>query len=535
MITNKSMLLALMLAAPLITACSRDQDEHAHDGAGGKQDHATLPAPQDSHGHGHAHGSGISVTHFSAATELFVEYPPLVSGEAAPFAAHLTWLGKRFTAVNEGRLAVSLVGSDGTEARTESAVSSTPGIFRPLLKPGPAGKAHLRLTLKAGEITSEHDLGEVQVYPNEQAAAAGSPEEADDPAAIQFTKEQQWKLDFAHQPVARRDMHASLMVTATLRPAADREALIVSSTAGVLDATETAFPFVGMKVEKGQILMTVTPRLAVGVDTATLESDLQQARLKVEYATQTTKRLQALVRAEAIAASRAVRAEHQERLARAELRAAERRFGMAGNLGGGIPLRSPLTGTVVEVRTTRGAPVLDGQVLLHVADLTRVWLDAAIPESELGQILTPMGASFRLDGGAHVRTLEVGKNATLVTFGGMVNTDTRTVPAIFEFENLDGALRAGMRVQAQVYSGQSSSRLAVPAAAVLDDSGQNVVFVMLDGEAFARRAVRLGLRDGDWIEIESGIEAGERVVTLGAYQVRLAATAPAAMGHGHAH
>ena len=77
--------------------------------------------------------------------------------------------------------------------------------------------------------------------------------------------------------------------------------------------------------------------------------------------------------------------------------------------------------------------------------------------------------------------------------------------------------------------------MAVPATAVLDDGGQSVVFVMLDGEAFARRVVRAGIRDGDWIAIESGVATGERVVTLGAYQVRLAATAPAAMGHGHAH
>ena len=44
-----------------------------------------------------------------------------------------------------------------------------------------------------------------------------------------------------------------------------------------------------------------------------------------------------------------------------------------------------------------------------------------------------------------------------------------------------------------------------------------------------------GPRDGDWVAIKSGVAAGERVVTQGAYQVRLAATQPAAMGHGHAH
>jgi len=535
--TNKLKLLALvLLAVPFFSACGREDDAHRHgdEQAAENTDHAAVQAADD-HGHGHGHGAGISVTHFSDATELFVEYPPLVSGEESAFAAHLTWLGERFTPVNEGTLIVSLIGSDDAETRAESQVSQTPGIFRPVLKPAAAGVAHLRLTLEVGDRRYEHDLGEVQIFPNGEAAAAALPEEVEDPEAISFTKEQQWKLEFAHAPAALRDMRDSMPATALIRPAADREAFVVSPGAGVLDATQGTFPHVGVTVEKGQVVLTVTPRLATGVDVATLESDVQRARLKVEHAAEVRQRLQQLVQAEAIAASRAVQAEHQERLARAELGAAERRIGMARNLGGGIPLRSPLAGTVVDVRTTRGAPVLDGQVLLHVADLKRVWLEVAIPESELGRLVAPTGAAFRLDGAAHSTALEVGKNATLVTFGGMVDADKRTVPAIFEFDNVDGALRAGMRVRAQVYSGQSDRRVAVPATAVLDDGGQSVVFVMLDGEAFARRVVRAGIRDGDWIAIESGVATGERVVTLGAYQVRLAATAPAAMGHGHAH
>ena len=60
-------------------------------------------------------------------------------------------------------------------------------------------------------------------------------------------------------------------------------------------------------------------------------------------------------------------------------------------------------------------------------------------------------------------------------------------------------------------------------------------FRIWDGEAFVRRVVETGIRDGDWIAIRGGLQAQERVVSKGAYQVRLAASAPAALGHGHAH
>jgi len=522
---NKNTRCALILVSLLLGACSHEHDD----------EHSVHPDPAAEAGHGHGHGGGISVTDFSPTTELFVEYPPLVSGEDAAFAAHLTWLGERFEAVAEGRLVVTLTSDDGATDRADAPVSDTPGIFRPVLKPGVAGKRRLRLTLELGERRHEHDLGEVVVYADAGAAAAALPAEEEDAEAISFTKEQQWKLDFAHAPAQTRELRESVAATGLIRPAADREARIVSPAAGVLEADDITFPHVGLPVEKGQVLVTLIPRLATGVDLATLEADVQRARIRVEHATQTARRLRQLVEAEVVAASRALAAEHDERLARTELRATERRIGMARGEDGGIPLRSPLTGTVVDVRTTRGAAVLEGEALFHVADLGQVWLEASVAEADLGRITTPAGVFFQRDGEAGARVLEVGRNARLVAFGGLVDEHSRTVPAIFEIDSADGTLRAGMRLQTRVFVGQVVSAVAVPASAIVDDNGQQVVFVMLDGESFARRVVRTGVRDGDWVAVESGISAGERVVSLGAYQVRLAATAPEAMGHGHAH
>lgn len=202
---------------------------------------------------------------------------------------------------------------------------------------------------------------------------------------------------------------------------------------------------------------------------------------------------------------------------------------------GGIPLKSPVAGTVVAVGAGAGAAVTDGQTLIHVADLGKLWLEARVPENELGRVTQPAGAFFRLDGEDTARVLEVGKNARLVAFGGLVDKDSRTVPAIFEMDNPAGRLRAGMNLRVGLFTGRTEQTLAVPASAIVDDSGQPVVFVQTEGESFERRVVTLGTRDGDWVAVRSGLAAGERVVTLGAYQVRLAATAPAALGHGHAH
>jgi hypothetical protein len=69
----------------------------------------------------------------------------------------------------------------------------------------------------------------------------------------------------------------------------------------------------------------------------------------------------------------------------------------------------------------------------------------------------------------------------------------------------------------------------------VDNNGTPVVFIQKEGESFERRVVNVGVKDGDWVGLRSGVANGERVVNLGAYQVHLAAVAPAALGHGHTH
>ncbi len=131
--------------------------------------------------------------------------------------------------------------------------------------------------------------------------------------------------------------------------------------------------------------------------------------------------------------------------------------------------------------------------------------------------------------------LDSGSNARLVASGGAVDPATRTVPVIFEFDNARYRLRAGMNVQAHVYTGRVVNGPVVPATAIVDDGGQAVVFVQTGGESFARRVVQTGVRDANWVAIVRGLASGERVVTKGAYEVRLSAAGPASAGEGHVH
>ena len=75
----------------------------------------------------------------------------------------------------------------------------------------------------------------------------------------------------------------------------------------------------------------------------------------------------------------------------------------------------------------------------------------------------------------------------------------------------------------------------MPESAIVEDGGRPLIFVQTGGESFERRPVRLGSREGGYVRVLEGIEAGERVVHRGAYLVRLAAMSTQIPAHGHVH
>jgi multidrug efflux pump subunit AcrA (membrane-fusion protein) len=102
-------------------------------------------------------------------------------------------------------------------------------------------------------------------------------------------------------------------------------------------------------------------------------------------------------------------------------------------------------------------------------------------------------------------------------------------------DNASGELRPGQAARVTLYRKAAVSGVAIPRDAIVDDNGSPAVFLMDGGEAFFKRRVGLGPRDGDWTGVISGLEAGDRVVSRGAYEVKLSTTAGAIPAHGHQH
>jgi multidrug efflux pump subunit AcrA (membrane-fusion protein) len=159
---------------------------------------------------------------------------------------------------------------------------------------------------------------------------------------------------------------------------------------------------------------------------------------------------------------------------------------------------------------------------------------ARVFEPDIPRIHGARSAWFFIDGYPDAFHVDE-KGGRLVTVGRVLDPQTRTIPVIFELANPDGRLRIGQFAKVSIATGAPRRALAIPDSAVLDEAGKSLAYVMVEGESFERRTLTPGIRAKGWVEVVDGLEPGERVVTRGGYEIKLASASGVIPEHGHAH
>ncbi len=204
-----------------------------------------------------------------------------------------------------------------------------------------------------------------------------------------------------------------------------------------------------------------------------------------------------------------------------------------GVLGGSLlSIRAPFAGQVVEKHVTVGELVTPEDNLFTIADLGHVWIWIDVYERDLAVVHLEDDVTVEVTSYPGVKF--EGKVAYL---GPKVSADTRTVRARIDVANPRGLLRPGMFTKVHLsdpHAAGTTPSLVVPEGAVQRDGGKAIVFVPLDAERFERREIEVGRTAGGVIEVRSGLKAGERVVTSGAFFLK-SELAREELGGGHAH
>ena len=186
-----------------------------------------------------------------------------------------------------------------------------------------------------------------------------------------------------------------------------------------------------------------------------------------------------------------------------------------GEAPGTSAIVSPIDGVVTMAGITLGEVVDTNRDAFTVADPSQIQVlanlyghdIATVKAGDRATIEAPVTAHPRFEG--HVRSV----NAA-------IDPMTNTAPARIEIANPDGALRANMFVSVEIAADLGRDGVTVPAAAVQQAEGGPIAFVRTADDRFEKRDLTLGVQRADWVEVRSGIQAGETVATQGSFGLK---------------
>lgn len=175
---------------------------------------------------------------------------------------------------------------------------------------------------------------------------------------------------------------------------------------------------------------------------------------------------------------------------------------------------APQDGVITELAAREGSTVLPGMLLAKLNQLSTVWVQADIPESQVAMVnaLTQLMVTTS----SLPNKVFSGKLQTLLP---MVNTLTRTRKARMVIDNAGEQLVPGMFVQVALNTPETAHVLVVPTEAIIRTGQRNLVMAVNDDQSFSVQTVTLGAEVDQFTEIQSGLKLGQKIVTSGQFLI----------------
>jgi len=293
---------------------------------------------------------------------------------------------------------------------------------------------------------------------------------------------------------SRRAIAASYTSTAALE--APNEAMVVSKTSGVLLQLHAEE---GDQVKAGQLMARIDPERA-RLEVARSEAALR--KLEADYA-----------RSRELFDRKLVAADAHERL-RFDVATQRAAFNLAQLELSYTDVVAPIDGVVAQRTVKQGNLINVNQSMFRIVDMARLEAVLNVPERELATLRVGLPVQLAVDALPGISIA-----GEIIRISPVVDAATGTFRATASFSDAEGRLKPGMFGRLAVVYEQRSDALTVPRLALVEEGDETTVFALRGGVVEKRRLV-LGYVNGDFAEVRSGLEEGERVVTAGKVAVR---------------
>lgn len=342
---------------------------------------------------------------------------------------------------------------------------------------------------------------------------------------IHFSEKQMKAANLKVETVKPSDFSEVIRVSGQVMAAQGDEAAVVAKSSGVVTFTRDHLSE-GVAVRQGETFAHIAATGISGGDDVAMNSvNLRAAKAAYDRALAlfvdtiiSKKELERL------------RQEYEKARVAAGLKAGGKATSHSEN---GSSVTSPLTGFIKVILVKQGEYVSVGQTIATVTKSCNLQLRAEVPEKYFAKMHSIRSANFEMSYGG-VYSLDALKGH-LVSMGKMATEGSSYIPMTFEFENR-GNIVPGAFADIWLLGNKRQNVLSVPKTSLTEEQGVYFVYIQLDDpDEYEKREVTIGMSDGSRVEILSGLKVGEKVVTHGVYQVKLASGNVAPEAHSHSH
>lgn len=177
-----------------------------------------------------------------------------------------------------------------------------------------------------------------------------------------------------------------------------------------------------------------------------------------------------------------------------------------------ITLSAPVSGFIDSLDVRNGMALAMGQTLAIIKGINPIWLEAAIPETQIAGI--KRGSKVEVTFTAYPQIV----SGKVIDILPTLDTTSRTIKVRIELPNKEAQLKPGMFASVKLSSNPQSS-LIVPEQAVIRTGTRNIVIVAHEQGRFEPVVVQLGQSDGNKIAILEGLKVGQKVVISGQFLI----------------
>lgn len=332
---------------------------------------------------------------------------------------------------------------------------------------------------------------------------------------IIFSPEKAKKFGVKTAVIKLQPFNEVIKVAGEVTPAQGDEYVVVAPSSGIVRFAKTTTQ--GATVNKGNALCSISSKNIVGGDAN------ENARITYMTAKRELERLTPLYNDKIVT-------EREYNVAKQEYEKA--RIAYSPSTASGSVATSEISGTITQLYAKDGQYVNIGEPIATVSKNARLILRADVPERFFKNIAAVTTANFKTSYSDEILSL-ASLNGRLISSKNLSNTTPGYLPLYFEFDN-KGNVVPGSFAEIFLIGKSASEAISVPVKAITEEQGVYFVYVKIDEEGYNKRMVTLGLSDGNNIQILSGLNAGEEVVTDGAITIKLAASS-GKIPEGHSH